>query len=180
MELNNYKKTEKSAILGTLPKISLIFLILIISISFLIPVDLLIARDYRTQKVLNTWKLKEDLFTIAYTHSVMLSEVTETFKCNDNKIILLESTFKDYGAGLPSSTPYDFEIDEETKLFRIYNINEEMSPLVYKTGAVRANHKILVNGIAYEFLSFSEPRESVEFIADKTNYFNYFTRRLVN
>lgn len=125
--------------------------------------EVLVARDFRTKEVLRTFKLRDPSFTVAYTHSVMLSEVTESYRLEGGRIILVESTFKDYGAGLPSSTPYSFEFDEEEAVFRIYDINEEISPLVYRTGATRANHRLILGARELDFKSFSRKRQAVEF-----------------
>lgn len=170
---NKYKYLkEKGALIGAL------FFILVILLNF--PIQILIARDFESNKILNLWKVNNlDKWTISYTHSVMLSEVTETYEIQNNKIILVESTFKDYGAGLPASTPYNFTFDKETGLFTISNINEEIYPLVYRTGATRANHEILINNHSYDFLSFSNPKEAVELTCKKTNllYFLNLKRR---
>lgn len=172
-ELNKLK-TRKSISKGVL-LLKLILLLLFTSLIFylLYPVDILKARDFKTEEILGKWILKEKIFTVAYTHSVMLSEVTETYGIQDGKIILLESSFKDFGAGLPATTPYDFEIDEERGVFRIFNINEEIKPLIYRTGAERANHRLIVDDKEYEFLSFSQPREGVEFTSEREGRLKY-------
>lgn len=136
----------------------------LVLVYLLYPVDLLEARDFDNLERLKIFRPRDKTFTIAYTHSVMLSQVTETYEIKNGDIVLLESTFRDYGAGLPSSTPYDFEIDED-KNFRIFNIKQVLNPLVYRTGATRANHRILVNEKEIDFRSFSEKREAVEFRA---------------
>ena len=167
-------KKEKSIFKDVL-LLKLIILIILISIIFccLTPVDIIIAENFKTGEVLKKWILKENIFTISYTHSVMLSEVTESYILKDDKIILMESTFKDYGAGLPSSTPYDFKIDEETGLFKIFNINKEIDPLIYGTGTERANHKIIIDNENYEFLDFSRPRDSVKLTYKRENRLKY-------
>ena len=154
-------------------KTLLILILFLLVLILLRPVDLLEARDFDNQSHLGYFRPKDKIFTIKYTHSVMLSPVTETYRMEEGGPVLLESTFKDYGAGLPSDTPYDFEIDPEEKLFRIYNINKKISPLVYRTGDVRANHRLIFNGRELPFKSFSRGKEAVEFRQVRKSYLRY-------
>ncbi len=150
--------------INTLPKIFyvLFLALLIIMVLYLYRTPALIARDFFTQKYLKSWIMKEDeIFTVAYTHSVELCPVTETYLIKGNRIILTETYFESFGAGLPATTPYTFEIKD--KGFRIYNINEVMNSMVYRTGAERANHELIYRNKTYKFLDFSEPRTGVEF-----------------
>ena len=115
-----------------------------------------------------------ETFIIAYTHSVELCPVTESYLIKDDKIILTETYFESYGAGLPATTPYTFEM--KNKGFRIFNINEVMNNLVYRTGAERANHKLIYKNKTYKFLNFSKPRTGVEFKASKVSLLSYIVR----
>ncbi len=126
-----------------------IIIIVLIAILFLLPVKVLIASNYKTDEYIKSWKVRDgDSFTVEYTHSVQLTTVTETYIIDGENIILLESYFHSLGgAGLPATTPYKFEITE--KGFRIYDINENMEYLVYRTGAERANHKLILKKIKY-------------------------------
>lgn len=139
------------------------FLILISLLFFLVwPHHWLLARDDRSGAHLGMWRIEpEEPFTIIYIHSVQLSPVTETYHFNPSGDLILDETlFSSYGAGLPATTPYDFEITEDS--FRIYNIQLKMEHLVYRTGAVRANHRLLIGDQDIPFTTFSEPRQAVE------------------
>ncbi len=149
---------------STLPNyiVGLIIICIVIGVVLIIPRKVLLASDYKTGEYYKSWMTKDgDSFTIEYTHSVQLTPVTETYTIDGYDIILNETTFKSYGAGLPSTTPYKFEI--KGKGFRIYDIDEIMDYLVYRTGAERANHKLLYRDNTYEFLYFSKPRSGVQF-----------------
>ena len=95
---------------NTFPQYYFIFLLLIIFLLvFFLPVKVLLATDYKTDKYIKSWRIKEDRFSIIYTHSVELTEVIETYAIEGDKIILEESYFKSYGAGLPATTPYSLK-----------------------------------------------------------------------
>lgn len=133
----------------------------------LFPVSILKASDHRNEKYLKGWMINRgDRFSIEYTHSIQLTPVIETYYIDEDfQIVLEESYFHSYGAGLPSDTPYSFEITK--KGFRIYKIDEIMDNLVYRTGAIKANHKIDIKGKTFLFLDFSEPRTGVKFGVQK-------------
>ena len=145
---------------------------------FLFPfMDVLLAREFKEDDVLKLWRVDQGQeFTIKYTHSVEKSPVTETYKIDGDDIILLETTFKSFGAGLPATTPYTFEIVDDT--FRIYDIDEKMKSVMYRTGAEIANHEVLIGDESYSFLSFSKKRARVEFTTRKMNIFNYIFYKL--
>ncbi len=132
-------------------------IILVLMIILLIPIRYLRAYNYSNNQYLAGWPLiKESTFTVRFIHSVMRTPVYEKYIINkENEIFLSETIFSSYGAGNPETTPYDFEITKEG--FRIYNINQRISPLVYRTGAIIANHTMIINEKEIPFLSFSSP-----------------------
>lgn len=159
--------------------ILVLIIIIVIAIIALIPTKVLLACDYKTGEYYKSWRIKDgDSFTVEYTHSVQLTPVTETYNIDGYNIILKETTFKSYGAGLPATTPYKFEITSNG--FRIYDIDEEMDYLVYRTGAERANHKLIYNNKDYDLLSFSKPRSGVQFKIIKTKIFSHILREGFN
>ncbi len=142
----------------------------------IIQIDVLVASNYKTGKQLKAWPIKEGQeFDIEYTHSVQLTPVIERYTVDEgNHILLKESYFHSYGAGLPATTPYEFEITEDG--FRIYDMNQVMDNLIYRTGAVKANHRIHIGQKTYFFLDFSEPREGIRFTAEKISLLSYLWR----
>jgi len=158
-------------------KFILLILIVILLISF-IPTKVLLATDFKTNKYIKSWRIGEgENFTIEYIHSVELTPVSEIYIIKDDKIVLTESYFKSYGAGLPSTTPYKFEITD--KGFRIYDINQVMENIVYRTGAERANHRLIFQGKEYEFLDFTKPRSGVRFNAKNISILRYIVKEVV-
>lgn len=166
--------------INTFPKSLLVIILLIFIILLflnLYKIEVLEARDFKTNQYLKSWTVKEGAsFTVAYTHSVQLCPVTETYVIKDGEIILTETYFESFGAGLPASTPYTFEM--KNKGFRIYNINEVIENLVYRTGAERANHELIYNNISYKFLDFSKPRTGVEFKINRVSLLAHIITRV--
>ena len=150
-----------------------------IIIFLLIPRTYLTAKDYENGEALGMWRLREDEpFSVEYTHSVQLTPVIETYHANANGDLILDETiFHSYGAGLPATTPYTFEMTKD--YFRIYDIHIKIDPLVYRTGAVRAEHKLIIGEEQVPFLSFSEPRQAVLFSVDRTSLLNYFIKEVI-
>ena len=165
---------------NTLPnyfKVILSIVIISFFLSFL-PMKVLLTKDYKTNKYIKSWRIRDkESFTVEYIHSVELTPVSERYIIDGNKIILVESYFKSYGAGLPSTTPYEFEITD--KGFRIYDINETMEYLVYRTGAERSNHRLILGDREYVFLEFTEPRSGLEFTVKKISVLRYLIKEVI-
>lgn len=164
---------------STLPNyISFISIVCIFLIVIsLVPIKVLVAKDYKTEEYIKSWKVKEDeTFTVLYTHSVQLTPVTETYRVEEKNIILTDSFFHSLGAGLPATTPYKFRLKDEG--FEIYDINQKLEYLVYRTGAERANHKLIFEDkdIEYDFLDFSKPRTGLRFQIDNISILSFILR----
>ena len=155
----------------------LIAITFIIIILFLIPIKVLLASDLDHDKYLKSWKIRDE-FTISYIHSVELTEVREIYDVEAKDIILKETYFKSYGAGLPATTPYEFEITPDG--FRIFDINEVIETLIYRTGAVRANHKLIIEDNEYSFLSFSKGQTPVHLEVKNISLLEYLTKEGFN
>lgn len=162
----------------SIKRLFLFGIIIVVLLSF-IPIKVLLASDYKTNEYIKSWRIdEEDSFYVEHIHSVELSTVSEMYLINGQDIILMESIFHSFGAGLPATTPYKFELLEDG--FRIYDINRKMEYLVYRAGAVRANHKILINGKKYDFLDFTSPTTGVKFSVDKIPYVLFKIREGLN
>lgn len=158
-ESNNTKSLGKGKF--AFPALPLILVLVLLAV-LLFPVKLLAASDQQTGQLLRLWFLPSDnQFSVSYTHSVELTEVSEIYQVQNNQIYLLETFFSSYGAGLPATTDYPFEITDQG--FRIYDINQIVDPLVYRTGALRANHQLILGQKKIPFLDFSQPAEGVRF-----------------
>lgn len=159
-------------------KTFIIGIILIIILSF-VPVKVLLATDYKTDGYIRSWRIKDGhTFLVEHTHSVQLTTVSEKYLIDGQDIVLIESIFHSYGAGLPATTPYEFELIEDG--FRIYDINQVMENLVYRAGAVRANHRLIYKDKQYDFLDFTEPRTGVKFSINRMPYFIFKIREGLN
>ncbi|WP_138160497.1 DUF1850 domain-containing protein [Peptoniphilus catoniae] len=163
----NKSKILKSKIVGKegLKAFFAILLVLIIGLS-LVNTDALILRDKITGDLLAVRRLKKDSYIgIIYKHSVMKTQTSEWYRFEDGKLILMEERFRSYGAGLPAQSKYKFKHDKNG--FKLYDINEPFEEVVYRTGAVIANHRLSIDGKVENFLDFSEKREAVAFTVEK-------------
>lgn len=159
----------------------LFFLVIVLALALfiLIPVKTVVAEGFESKELLASWKVKEgDDIAIFYTHSVERTEVSEWFKIKGDKLILMEEHFSSFGAGLPADNTYPFKVTDDG--FVIYDINKPMHEVVYRTGAVRANHRLKINNEEIEFLSFSKPREAVCFKVVDINLMRYLIGRCRN
>ncbi len=146
--------------------------LMLISIS-IVPIACLEVSHLKTGKVVGRWRLAQgQSFTIDYTHSVALTPVYEIYHIGEGLTLILDETlFYSYGAGLPATTPYDFEMTPEG--FRIFNINQSFPSVVYRTAAVVGEHQLTIDDKTISFLSFSTPGTAVEFKAVRRSTIRY-------
>lgn len=169
------KGTDSISTFPLLKRILAVVVALLAIGAMLYPIEVLKASDSRSGKYLSSWWPREDKsFTIKYIHSVERTPVWEMYTIEEGEIVLEETVFQSYGAGLPATSPYDFDIVEDG--FRLYNIDQKMTNLVYRTGAVRANHELTVGGETYLFVEFSEPTEGVKFETQRTPIIVYLAK----
>lgn len=103
-----------------------------------------------------------DIISIRYIHSVMKTPVYEHYRIMpDGRLVLTETEFVSYGAGLPEKNNYDFEITDRG--FRVYNINRPFDFIVYRTAPAETGSDITLLTPDWEmpFLAFSEERTPV-------------------
>ncbi len=171
----NGKGTDSISTFPLLKRFLAVVTILLVIAMMVYPVEVLKASDAKSGEYLRSWWPRGDnSFTVKYIHSVERTPVWEMYTMDDGEIILRETVFQSYGAGLPATSPYDFDIVEDG--FRLYNIDQKMTNLVYRTGAVRANHELMVGGKPYFFVEFSEPTEAVKFETQKTPLIVYLAK----
>lgn len=79
-----------------------LFLILFVLLCFLPWKQQLVISDYRANKTLLVLPLEPgETFSIRFTHSLNLSDVTDTLEWTGETLILRESRFSAFGAGIP-------------------------------------------------------------------------------
>ncbi|NMW85752.1 DUF1850 domain-containing protein [Peptoniphilus sp. AGMB00490] len=155
----------------------ILFIILVFFILSFIKIDAIFIKSYFNGNIKKIEYLKDkDRFGIVYTHSVEKSQTSEWYEARDGKLILMEQRYRDQGAGLPVNLIYKFKYAEDGS-FCLYDMNVPFDTVVYRTGAVIANHKFVINGKATPFLEFSEPREALEFSTKHISLLQYALRR---
>lgn len=161
-------------------KIYLFAVLIIIIAIFFIPIHRLQLIEKDSGEILRSFPIKNgEEFTVFFIHSVEKSPWHEIYYVkNDNEIYLKETRFYSYGAGLPSTTNHDFSFDDGS--MKITNYNTKMKDLVYKVGAVIADHTIVIRGEEYHLNEITEPSTSVLFKADKIALYKFFIREVAN
>lgn len=155
----------------------ILFIIIVFFILSFVKIDAIIIKDYFNGNLLKVEHLKDkERFGIVYTHSVERSETSEWYEVRDDKLILMEQRYRDQGAGLPVNLIYKFKYADDGS-FCLYDMNVPFETVVYRTGAVIANHKLVINGKTTPFLDFSEPREALEFSTENISLLQYALRR---
>ncbi len=152
-----------------------ILTIFIIAIS-VININILILKDKIEGNTLAVRKLRNDSYIgIIYKHSVMKTQTSEWYRIEDNKLILMEERYRSQGAGLPTETEYKFKHTRDG--FFLYDINLPFEEVVYRTGAVIANHRLSIDGKEENFLEFSDKKQAIAFTVKKVPVIKYLIWR---
>lgn len=155
----------------------ILFIIGIFLVLSLVKIDVILVRDYFDKDIKRIDYLKKgEMFGITYSHSVQRTETSEWYEARDGILILMEERYHSQGAGLPVNLIYKFKYDEDGG-FVLYDMNEPFENVIYRTGAVRANHKYVIGGKEIPFTDFSKPREALEFYTENISILNYALRR---
>jgi len=122
-------------------------LALLLSCAYLFqPVTYLLVSEAEGGKILVAQPLGagEEFFLI-YTHSVHKSPVVEVFAAEPGLGLVLKKTgFRDYGVGIPYSTPYDFKLGEDG-FFWIENIDEPLGSFTLRVQEI-PNQRLVIGG----------------------------------
>ena len=117
----------------------------------LAPAPMVSARERNMKPVVTTaegrilyseWVSPGDEFEIVFTHSVQRTPVIERFRVQaDGTIVVFETVYQDFGAGLPSEVDVGAKVVVEPTGVRIYDMNRVMPRIVMRVGSI-ARHRL--------------------------------------
>ena len=115
-----------------------------------------------------------DIFTIRFMHSVQRTPVDETFSIGSNLEMLLEETvYSSYGAGLPSEMNDNQEFLFKNGKFIIRNFDLQFNEIPMFVGEVVANHTIIYDGKEFPLVSYNMAGKSVKIRLNKYSPISY-------
>lgn len=104
-----------------------------------------------TNQLLLFLPLKEsDTFQIEYTHSIHLSDVIETYKIENEKLVQTQLEYEDFAVGMPSNAEGNERFEKKDGTYVISNMERRFQAIDLRIGQVRANHKLIYDGEKYE------------------------------
>ena len=117
-----------------------------------------------------------DEFEISYTHSVARTVVLEKFRVTpDRQILLYETVYQDFGAGLPSELDEGAQVEVGPGGVRITGMKRVMSSIPLRVGSI-ARHQISFGSDVVDLISLVESGERVD-IAVAAKAMLPYTRR---
>ena len=104
-------------------------------------------------------------FTVRFLHSWAKTYVYEIFQVDENNIILKETIYEDFGAGLPheSEPGRPMSMTIENGKIHIRDINKIVPNLQIRTGRVIASHTLIYGDRYVPFSDFAAPGSAVIF-----------------
>jgi hypothetical protein len=167
--LTGHKDSKKTLLPGFLIKIprrlffySLLVIVLFVIIFYPYILILEIVPSLNNKAFLSIPVKKGDTFTIRFTHSVQKTPVDETFSIGRNlKMVLEETVYSSYGAGLPSEVNDNQEFLFENGKFIIRKFDMQFDEIPLFVGEVIANHTIIYNDKKFPLVSYKMAGKSV-------------------
>jgi len=158
-----------------------IILFLLITIGIVhIPISFIEISNNRDRVIYDRRMINiNDRISIRYIHSVMKTPVYEHYLVMpDLRMLLTDTEFMSYGAGLPEKNDYDFEMTD--KGFRVYNINQPFDFIVYRTAPIHtgADITLITENFEISFLSFSQERTPVRIAIKRVPGWIYLSREV--
>ena len=151
----------------------LLFVFLAISFyPFLLVLEVVLSGSDKT--ILAIPVKQGNTFTIRFTHSVQRTPVDEVFSIRrDSKIILEETIYSDYGAGLPSEIygSQQFSLENNSFIIRGFGVEFEEIPLF--VGEVIANHTLFYGDKEFQLVSFGLAGKSIRIRLKRYSLISY-------
>ena len=114
----------------------------------------LVVEDYESGNIIFRKKVHDkSTFGIEYDHSVGKEPTSEWYQVDGTTLVLKEHWYSTLGAGLPADALYDFRMEDGKMI--LYNIDQSMDSIVYRTGRV-ANHRLIIDDEIIYFNDFSQ------------------------
>lgn len=126
--------------------ITTVIIVITASLVFFLKPQYILRIEDKTNNKIYEYPLKENKFSLGYTHSVMKTEAEEFFMVNvnkDKKIKLIETEYKSYGVGLPF-LPEEGKLTVRDGKF-ILEINREFKDISMVISPI-GKHYLRVNG----------------------------------
>ncbi len=153
--------------------ILLSILLFVIFVFGLYPLQILSVKDGEGN--IKYWQFinEKDQFTISCIHSVEKTPVDEIYSIQNGDIVLKETVYSDFGAGLPYQATGTQKFSHEGKVFRITGYNIEIPVLYIRVGRF-AEHTFTFEDKEYKLTKWAKPGENLAFDIEKTNLFHLF------
>ncbi|WP_243292012.1 DUF1850 domain-containing protein [Bacillus sp. FJAT-47783] len=146
-------------------------LLLLIAFVFFFPYKQTIAFYFEdTNQLLLFLPLKEsDTFQIEYTHSIHLSDVIETYKIENEKLVQTQLEYEDFAIGMPSNAEGNERFDKKNGKYVISNMDRHFQTLDLRIGQVRADHKLIYDEKKYKLTKWIDGGTWVRIIPARLN-----------
>lgn len=118
-----------------------------------------------------------DTFTIRFTHSVQKTPVDEIFTIKKGlKMVLEETIYSSYGAGLPSEIYGSQQFFLENGTFIIRGFDKEFDEIPIFVGAVIANHTLILGNKEFTLVSFGLAGKSIRIRLNHYSIISYIIK----
>ncbi|GAW91583.1 DUF1850 domain-containing protein [Calderihabitans maritimus] len=109
----------------------IVFLLAILGVTvvFLPIIPVLTVYDQHSNNVLLAFRLENNTFSVRWIHSVELEPWQETFQLRKGRLVLQETRFKAYGAGMPTNGKEEIFVENGWIIIRGINRTYDSLPI---------------------------------------------------
>ena len=118
----------------------------------------------------------DEKFTIKYTHSVNKSPVEDSIKWNGNKLVICETLYQSYGAGIPNEPENGQILTWTERGLLLSNINLERDFINLFVGTV-ADHYLIYRGQEYQLKKLAGEQALLNISVKRLSVFNMLFRK---
>lgn len=125
--------------------------------------------------------MRDEKFTIKYTHSVNKSPVEDSIKWNGDKLVICESLYQSYGAGIPNEPENGQTFIWTKEGLLLSNINLERDSIYLFVGTV-ADHYLIYRNQYYQLKKLAAEQTLLNISVNKLSLFDMMSLKstLVN
>jgi hypothetical protein len=117
-------------------------------------------------------------FVLSFVHSVNKRPVYETFRVEDDHLVIVASRFESFGAGMPESSTEEGTIQVDRDGWLLWTVNRPVPEVKVFVGWV-AHHTLHLKGHRFLLTDWVDPGTALSLRVRKASYYELWKGRCV-
>ncbi|MEW5908882.1 MAG: DUF1850 domain-containing protein [Thermodesulfobacteriota bacterium] len=140
---------------------------------------LLEVRNFTTGQLLRCSRMMPgEEFGVSYIHSVNKRPVFDTFRVENDSLVIVKSRFDTFGAGMPDQSTEEGTLSISSDGWMEWTVNRKIPEVILRVGRI-ADHRLHVKGTDTRFSDLIEPGMPVHIRLKKQGILMSFKNRCI-